>query len=252
MDFSWVSDPAIWTGLLTLTVMEIVLGIDNIVFISVLVSRLPPDQATRARRIGLLLALGFRVLFLLLLTWLIGLSQDLFTVFGEPFSWRDLILLAGGLFLVVKATLEIHKGVEGDDEDVATNGRKRMFGAVVAQIILIDIVFSVDSIITAIGMVESVGVMIAAVIIAMAVMYVASGPIATFVHNHPTTKMLALAFLFMIGAALIADALGHHIERGYIYAAMGFSAFVEILNVLAKRNRARRATPRGEAEGPTH
>ncbi|MGD9740486.1 MAG: TerC family protein [Bauldia sp.] len=249
MDFSWVSDPAIWTGLATLTVMEIVLGIDNIVFISVLVSRLPIDQAKRARQIGLLLALGFRIVFLLLLTWLIGLSQDLFTLFGEPFSWRDLILLAGGLFLVVKATLEIHKGVEGEDEEGPGTGQRRMFGAVVAQIILIDIVFSVDSIITAIGMVESVGVMIAAVVIAMAVMYVASGPIATFVHNHPTTKMLALAFLFMIGAALIADALGHHIERGYIYAAMGFSAFVEILNVLAKRNRGRRQQSRTEGSG---
>lgn len=238
--FEWISDPAIWASLATLTVMEIVLGIDNIVFISVIVARLPPEAAKRIRQIGLLGALGFRVLFLLLLTWLIGLDRPLFEAFGREISWRDLILLAGGLFLLVKATLEIHKGVEGEEEVPGGSGRKMAFGMVVSQIILIDIVFSVDSIITAIGMADHVGVMIAAVVIAMAVMYLASGAIASFIHKHPTTKMLALAFLFMIGAALIADALGHHIERGYIYAAMAFSAFVEVLNVLAKRNQAKR------------
>ncbi len=239
MTFDWISDPAIWASLGTLTLMEIVLGIDNIVFISVIVGRLPAEQSKRARQIGLLGALVFRVVFLLLLTWLIGLESTLFTAFGEDFSWRDLILLGGGLFLLVKATLEIHNGVEGEDGQRA-GGRAAMFGAIVAQVILIDIVFSVDSIITAIGMADNVGVMIAAVMIAMAVMYVASGPIATFIHKHPTTKMLALAFLFMIGAALIADSLGHHIERGYIYAAMAFSAAVEVLNVLSKRNRGKR------------
>ena len=240
MSFEWVSDPAIWGSLITLTVMEIVLGIDNIVFISVLVGRLPPAMAKRARQIGLGLALVFRVVFLVLLTWLIGLSEPLFTLFEHEFSWRDLILLGGGLFLLVKATLEIHSGVEGEGER-GNSGPAAVFGAVVAQIVVIDLVFSVDSIITAIGMADHVGVMIAAVVIAMAVMYAASGPIARFIHAHPTTKMLALAFLFMIGAALVADALGFHIPRAYLYSAMAFSAGVEVLNVLAKRNRARRA-----------
>jgi predicted tellurium resistance membrane protein TerC len=249
--FEWVSDPAIWASLATLTVMEIVLGIDNVVFISVIVGRLPPEHAKRVRQIGLLGALGFRVLFLLLLTWLIGLDRPLFNAFGRDVSWRDLILLAGGLFLVVKATLEIHKGVEGEGEARPAGAGRMAFGMIVGQIILIDIVFSVDSIITAIGMADHVGVMIAAVVIAMGVMYLASGAIATFIHKHPTTKMLALAFLFMIGAALIADALGHHIERGYIYAAMAFSAFVEILNVLAKRNQTRR-TPQRAPGDPQH
>ena len=174
-----------------------------------------------------------------LLSWLIGLTTPLFTAFGHDFSWRDLILLAGGLFLLVKATLEIHKDVEGDGEG-SQSGAVAAFGAIVAQIVVFDLVFSVDSIITAIGIAEQVGVMIAAVIIAMAVMYVASGPIAAFIHAHPTTKMLALAFLFMIGAALVADALGFHIPRAYLYSAMAFSAVVELLNVVAKRNRARR------------
>lgn len=239
--FEWISDPAIWASLATLTVMEIVLGIDNVVFISVIVGRLPPEDAKRMRQIGLLGALGFRILFLLLLTWLIGLDRPLFNVFERDFSWRDLILLGGGLFLLVKATLEIHKGVEGEEEIPGGSARKAAFGLIVGQIILIDIVFSVDSIITAIGMADHVGVMIAAVMIAMAVMYLASGAIASFIHKHPTTKMLALAFLFMIGAALIADALGQHIERGYIYAAMGFAALVEILNVFAKRNQTKKA-----------
>lgn len=245
MSFEWVSDPAIWGSLITLTVMEIVLGIDNIVFISVLVGRLPPAMAKRARQIGLGLALLFRIVFLVLLTWLIGLNEPLFTLFEHEFSWRDLILLGGGLFLLVKATLEIHRGVEGEGEH-SNSGPAAVFGAVVAQIVVIDLVFSVDSIITAIGMADHVGVMIAAVVIAMAVMYAASGPIAQFIHAHPTTKMLALAFLFMIGAALVADALGFHIPRAYLYSAMAFSAGVEMLNVLAKRNRARRAAARRE------
>ena len=239
MSFEWVSDPAIWASLATLTLMEIVLGIDNIVFISVIVGRLPAEQSKRARQIGLTLALVFRVMFLLLLTWLIGLTTTLFSAFGHDFSWRDLILFAGGAFLLVKATLEIHHGVEGEEESAA-NGAISTFGAIIAQIVVIDLVFSVDSIITAIGMVEEVGVMIAAVVIAMGVMYFASGPIARFIKNHPTTKMLALAFLFMIGAALVADALGFHIPKAYLYSAMAFSAGVEVLNVFAKRNRARR------------
>ncbi len=240
MSFEWISDPAIWASLATLTVMEIVLGIDNIVFISLIVGRLPGEQAKRARQIGLALALVFRVLFLVLLTWLIALTEPILAVFGHDFSWRDLILLSGGLFLLVKATLEIHKGVEAEEE-AAKNGAIATFGAIVAQIVVIDLIFSVDSIITAIGMVEQVGVMIAAVVIAMGVMYVASGPIAAFIREHPTTKMLALAFLFMIGAALVADSLGFHIPRAYIYSAMAFSAGVEVLNVIAHRNRRKRA-----------
>ena len=240
MSFEWISDPAIWASLATLTVMEIVLGIDNIVFISLIVGRLPGEQAKQARQIGLALALVFRVLFLVLLTWLIALTEPILAVFGHDFSWRDLILLSGGLFLLVKATLEIHKGVEAEEE-AAKNGAIATFGAIVAQIVVIDLIFSVDSIITAIGMVEQVGVMIAAVVIAMGVMYVASGPIAAFIREHPTTKMLALAFLFMIGAALVADSLGFHIPRAYIYSAMAFSAGVEVLNVIAHRNRRKRA-----------
>lgn len=239
MSFEWIADPGIWASLATLTVLEIVLGIDNIVFISVIVERLPREQAKRARQIGLALALIFRVMFLLLLSWLIGLTATLFTAFGHDFSWRDLILFAGGLFLLVKATLEIHNDVEGDEEG-SRGGAVAAFGAIVAQIVVFDLVFSVDSIITAIGIAEVVGVMIAAVIIAMVVMYFASGPVAEFIHAHPTTKMLALAFLFMIGAALVADALGFHIPRAYLYSAMAFSAIVELLNVVAKRNRARR------------
>ncbi len=239
MSFEWIADPGIWASLATLTVLEIVLGIDNIVFISVIVGRLPPEKAKRARQVGLALALVFRVMFLVLLSWLIRLTTPLFTAFGHEFSWRDLILLAGGLFLLVKATLEIHKDVEGGEEG-SQNAAVVAFGAIVAQIVVFDLVFSIDSIITAIGIAEEVGVMIAAVIIAMAVMYVASGPIASFIHAHPTTKMLALSFLFMIGAALVADGLGFHIPRAYLYSAMAFSAVVELLNVIAKRNRARR------------
>jgi predicted tellurium resistance membrane protein TerC len=238
--FDWIFDPAIWASLVTLTVLEIVLGIDNIVFISVIVGKLPEHQAKRARQIGLLMALGFRVLFLLTLFWLIHLTTPLFTAFGQDVSWRDLVLFAGGLFLLVKATQEIHRDVEGGEEEGAAAKVGAGFGVIVAQIAVIDVVFSIDSIITAIGMAEHVGVMIAAVIIAVAVMYVASGPVSGFIHRHPTTRMLALAFLLMIGIALIADGAGFHIPRGYLYAAMAFSAGVEFLNVIARRNRTKR------------
>jgi len=233
---AWVTDPQIWASLVTLTVMEIVLGIDNIVFISVIVSRLPAAMAHRARQIGLGLALVFRILLLSVLSWLVGLTAPLFTIADHAFSWRDAILLAGGLFLLFKATHEIHKGIEGDEEDETQGDVKKGFAAVIAQIIVIDLVFSVDSIITAIGMAEHIQVMVAAVVLAMIVMYVASGPVAEFIKKHPTTKMLALSFLLLIGVALIADGLGFHIPRGYIYFAMAFSAGVEIINVLAKRN----------------
>lgn len=236
MNVDLLFQPAAWISFLTLSVMEIVLGIDNVVFISVLVSRLPAEQAKRARQIGLSLALVFRILLLMVLSYLIGLTTPVFTLFEHPFSWRDLILLAGGLFLVYKATHEIHKGVEGHDEG-AGGALKAGFAAIVAQIIVIDIVFSVDSIITAIGMAEHLEIMIAAVIVAMIIMYLASGPISHFIEHHPTTKMLALAFLLMIGAALIADGIGFHIPRSYLYAAMAFSTVVEVLNVVAQRNR---------------
>ena len=240
MNVDLLFQPAAWASFLTLSVMEIVLGIDNIVFISVLVARLPAEQAKRARQIGLGLALVFRILLLMVLAYLVGLTQPVFTLFDHPFSWRDLILLAGGLFLVYKATHEIHKGVEGEG-DGASGPITAGFAAVVSQIIVIDIVFSVDSIITAIGMAEHLEIMVAAVIVAMIVMYIASGPISHFIEHHPTTKMLALAFLLMIGAALIADGIGFHIPRSYLYAAMAFSTLVEVLNVVAHRNRKKQA-----------
>ncbi|MBN9023493.1 MAG: TerC family protein, partial [Rhizobiales bacterium] len=223
--FDWVSDPAIWASLVTLSAMEVVLGIDNIVFISVIVGKLPPEQAKRARQIGLLMALVFRIILLFSLFWLTHLEAAVFTLFSEPFSWRDLVLIAGGLFLIYKATTEIHHDVEGGGITETKTSTKvySTFGAVVAQIAVIDMVFSVDSILTAIGMADHVGVMIAAVIFAIGVMYVASGPVAAFIERHPTTRMLALSFLLMIGLALVADGLGFHIPRGYLYAAMGFS-----------------------------
>lgn len=225
-----------WASLLTLTVMEIVLGIDNLVFISVLTSRLPAEAARKARALGLSMALIFRILLLITLSWLIGLTAPVFTLFDHAFSWRDLILLAGGLFLLYKATHEIHNGIEGE-EDASGNIVHAAFGATVAQIIAIDIVFSIDSIITAIGMAEHVPVMILAVILAMIVMFLASEPISKFIHDHPTTKMLALSFLLLIGVSLVADGLGFHVPRAYIYFAMAFSSGVEVINIIAGRKR---------------
>jgi len=235
----WITDPNIIASLIALTAMEIVLGIDNIVFISIIVGRLPEPQSTRARQIGLGLALVFRVIFLLTLFWIIHLTEPVFTVFGEDVSWRDMVLIAGGLFLLVKATREIHSDVEGDHEGAIAGRVASSFRLIVAQIALIDVVFSVDSIITAIGMAEYVSVMIVAVAFAILVMYFASGPVAGFIDRHPTTRMLALAFLLMIGVALVADGVGFHIPRAYLYVAMAFSAAVEVLNVLASRNRKR-------------
>jgi predicted tellurium resistance membrane protein TerC len=236
--FAWIADPAILASFVTLTVMEIVLGIDNIIFISVIVGRLPPEQSKHARQLGLALALVFRIVLLSLLFWLIHLSRPLFEVAGHAFSLRDLVLLAGGFFLLVKATHEIHKDVEAADGDAGADAAARSsFGMIVSQIIAIDLVFSVDSIVTAIGMAEHIGVMIAAVIVAVAIMYIASGAISGFIARHPTTRMLALAFLLMIGFALVADGIGFHIPRAYLYTAMAFSAGVEALNVIARRNR---------------
>jgi predicted tellurium resistance membrane protein TerC len=229
--------PETWAALLTLTALEIVLGIDNVIFISVIVSRIPPHQAKRARQIGLALALIFRILLLSLLVWLIGLTEDVLSVKGFSFSWRDIILIGGGLFLIAKATHEIHAEVEAQESAGDSASKVGAFLLVIAQIIVIDLVFSLDSIITAIGMAQDLQVMIAAVVIACIVMYVSSGPVAKFVSEHPTTKMLALAFLVLIGVALVADGFKFHIPRGYIYFAIAFSVAVEFFNVLAKRNR---------------
>jgi len=233
-----LTSPEAWAALLTLAALEIVVGIDNVIFLSVIVARIPQAQAKRARQIGLALALAFRILLLSLLVWLIGLTDVLFTLSGVPFSWRDLILIGGGLFLIAKATHEIHTEVEArEGENDAP--RASAFLWVIVQIIVIDIVFSLDSIITAIGMAQDLEIMIAAVIIACVIMYVSSGPVARFVAEHPTTKMLALAFLVLIGVALVADGFQFHIPRSYIYFAIVFSAAVEFFNVLTKRNRKR-------------
>ena len=232
-----LTSPEAWAALLTLTALEIVLGIDNVIFLSVIVARIPERQAKRARQIGLALALVFRILLLSLLVWLIGLTQDLFTVEGVAFSWRDIILIGGGLFLIGKATHEIHGEVEARDEEGDEGPRPSAFFWVIVQIIVIDLVFSLDSIITAIGMAQDLEIMIAAVVIAVIIMYVSAGPVARFVAEHPTTKMLALAFLVLIGVALVADGFKFHIPRGYIYFAIAFSAAVEAFNVLARRNR---------------
>jgi predicted tellurium resistance membrane protein TerC len=232
----WTS-PEAWAALLTLTALEIVLGIDNVIFLSVVVSRIPERQAKRARQIGLALALVFRILLLSLLVWLIGLTQPVIIVRDIGFSLRDIILIGGGLFLIAKATHEIHAEVEAGDEAGDATPRPGAFFWVIIQIIVVDMVFSLDSIITAIGMAQDLAIMIAAVIIAVVIMYVSAGPVTRFVAQHPTTKMLALAFLVLIGVALVADGFKFHIPRGYIYFAIAFSAAVELFNVLARRNR---------------
>lgn len=217
-------------ALLTLTVLEIVLGIDNIIFISILAGKLPPAQQGRARRVGLLGAMLTRIALLAALAWIIRLTAPLFAVFGHSVSGRDLILIAGGLFLLAKSTREIHDGLEGETDHSGARVRAS-FAAVVGQIMLLDIVFSLDSVITAVGMARHLPVMIAAVVLAVGVMMFAATPISDFVHRHPTVKMLALSFLLLIGVSLIADGLGQHLAKGYIYFAMGFSVFVEMLNL---------------------
>lgn len=234
-----LTSPEAWAALLTLTVLEIVLGIDNVIFLSVIVSRIPPKQAKRARQVGLALAVIFRIALLTVLVWLIGLTKPVFTVQDFAFSWRDIILVGGGLFLIAKATHEIHGEVEAREHEVREAPKPRAFFWVIVQIIIIDLVFSLDSIITAIGMAKDLEIMITAVIIACFVMYLASGPVSRFVSKHPTTKMLALAFLVLIGVALVADGFHFHIPRAYIYFGMAFSAAVEMFNVLARRNRER-------------
>src|ERR1700722_1447450 len=228
--FNWISDPDAWVSLVTLTFLEIVLGIDNVIFISILAGKLPPDQQSKARTIGLAFALITRILLLLSIKWLMELTKPLGTIFSHAFSGRDLILLAGGLFLIAKSTHEIHAKLETAGFQPTANGRGTLLGTVL-QIGLLDIVFSLDSVITAVGMAKEIGVMIAAVTIALLVMLLAAGAISQFVDRHPTIKMLALAFLILIGVVLVADGVGQHIERGYIYFAMAFSTIVEMLNI---------------------
>ena len=232
----WLSDPNAWIGLLTLTALEIVLGVDNVIFISILAGKLPLEQQHRARQLGLGLALITRILLLLSISWMANLTEPLFSVRGFDLSGRDLILIVGGLFLVGKATFEIHERLEGHDaeKDIAV---KPSFTAVIIQIMLLDVVFSLDSVITAVGMVNQVPVMIAAVVIAIVIMLVLAGPISHFVDRHPTVKMLALAFLVLIGVNLLAEGFGQHIPKGYIYFAMAFSVLVEMLNLAASRRR---------------
>jgi predicted tellurium resistance membrane protein TerC len=233
-----LTSPEAWAALTTLIALEIILGIDNVIFISVLVSRIPEQQAKRARQIGLALALVFRIALLSILVWLIGLTTPVFTVWGNEFSWRDIILIGGGIFLIAKATHEIHNEVEARDGGEGAKPANAFFWVIV-QIIIIDMVFSLDSIITAIGMAQDLTIMVTAVIVACIVMYVSSGPVADFVAKHPTTKMLALAFLVLIGVALVADGFQFHIPRGYIYFAIAFALAVEAFNILARRNRER-------------
>lgn len=229
-----LSDPQTWIGFATLTVLELVLGIDNIVFISILAGKLPPEQQSKARYIGLGLALIMRVILLFSLTWVIGLTAPLFTVLGQEISGRDLVLLIGGLFLIGKATHEIHGSLEGEE------GRKTAkvyasIAGVLVQIALLDMVFSLDSVITAVGMVDQIEIMIAAVVISILFMMAFAGPIGAFVHKHPTVKMLALSFLLLIGVTLIAEGFDRHIPKGYIYFAMAFSVLVEILNLRLRK-----------------
>lgn len=229
----WLADPNTWTALITLTLLEIVLGIDNIVFISILASKLPADQQDRARTVGLGLAMIMRIALLFSLSWVIGLTAPIFTVLDQAISGRDLIFIIGGLFLLVKATFEVHERLEGEGAHTTAKAAAS-FGSVIVQIILLDAVFSLDSVITAVGMADEIGVMIAAVIIAVALMMVSAGPISRFVDQHPTVKMLALSFLLLIGVALLAEGFDQHIPKGYIYFAMGFSVFVEALNLRAR------------------
>ena len=236
----WLLDPQIWASLLTLTILEIVLGIDNLIFISIVAGRLPAHQQARARTVGLSLALFMRLALLASIAWLVGLTATVFSIGGHGFSWRDLILAGGGLFLLYKGTKEIHELVEGGDHGEATGEapkRKVTFASVIGQIIVLDIVFSLDSVITAVGMADNLWVMSTAVLVAVAVMLFAAGTVSSFVNQHPSVKMLALAFLLLIGMVLVADGMGFHVPKGFIYAAMGFSVAVESLNLLARKKR---------------
>jgi len=227
----WMTSAEGWASLLTLTVLEIVLGIDNIIFIAILASKLPPGQRDRARQTGLFIAMFIRIALLLSIVWVMSLTRPFVTIFGFALSGRSLILAGGGLFLIYKSTIEIHENLEGVDTDHAPRRAAATFGGIIVQILLLDIVFSLDSVITAVGMAEYVSIMIAAIMIAVACMLFASAALAAFVERHPTVKMLALSFLLLIGLSLIAEGFGQHVPKGYIYFAMGFSVFVEMMNL---------------------
>jgi len=233
-EMSWLSEPTAWTALAALLTLEIVLGVDNVIFISILASKLPAEQQARARRVGLLAAGGMRLVLLLAVGWIITLKRELFAIGDLGFSGKELILLAGGLFLIFKATKEIHHKLEGESEHASTRSAPT-FAAVVAQVLILDIVFSIDSVITAVGMTTYVPVMVIAIVAAVIVMLIASGPIYRFVNRHPSVKVLALAFLLLIGMTLIAEGFGQKIPKGYVYASMAFSVFVELLNIGARR-----------------
>jgi predicted tellurium resistance membrane protein TerC len=235
--FEWITDPEIWASLVTLMALEIVLGIDNLLFISILAGRLPEHQQSRARKVGLALALITRLMLLATLAWIVGLTEPFVTLGKFGLSWRDVILIGGGLFLLWKATVEIHAEVEGEDEDKGPRKAGATFMAIVTQIAIIDIVFSLDSVITAVGMADQLWVMVVAVIAAVILMLVASDPLANFIQAYPTIKMLALSFLLLIGLVLIADGMHYHIPKGYVYVALGFSVTVEALNGWVRRRR---------------
>lgn len=237
----WISDPAIWTALLTLTALEIVLGIDNIIFISILTGKLPPEQQEKGRIIGLVAAMIMRIILLFFASWIVSLTEPLFDIFDKEFSGKDLILLAGGLFLIAKATMELHDKLEGEEHTKEVKGTVT-FGSVIFQILLLDLVFSIDSVITAVGMTEHLPVMIAAVMISIGVMIASANSIAGFVEKHPTIKILALSFLILIGTTLVAEGFHYHVPKGYIYFAMAFSVMIELINMRI----------RSKAPEPTH
>ena len=245
------SQPAAWAALATLVVMEIVLGIDNLIFISILTNKLPPSQQGVARRTGIGLALILRLALLGTVAWIVHLTQPVFELFGKPFSWRDLILIAGGLFLLWKATKEIHHSVDPDPGEKAESVAKLGFWAAIGQILVLDLVFSIDSIITAVGMTEHVPIMVIAVVAAVMVMLIAADPLSKFLAVNPTVVMLALGFLIMIGMTLVAEGFGAHVPKGYIYTAMAFSAGVEVLNILARRRRKKLQAAQGASADPT-
>ncbi|MDX1566308.1 MAG: TerC family protein [Longimicrobiales bacterium] len=251
MAFDWITSPEAWIALATLTVLEIVLGIDNIVFISILSEKVEEGRQKAARQLGLAVALVTRVILLFSIAWVMGLTATLFEVFEHAFSGRDLILLVGGLFLLFKATREIHDKLEGESEEEREAKMPASFGAVIVQIGLLDLVFSLDSVITAVGMADDLAVMVIAVVIAIGIMMITAEWVSDFVHRHPTVKMLALSFLLLIGMTLVAEGLGQHISKAYLYFAMGFSVFVETLNLKARKERRRPVELRGPyGKGP--
>ena len=235
-----LSNPQAWIALATLTALELVLGIDNIIFISILVDKLPKERREFARRLGLFMAMFMRIGLLLVLAWIVGLVMPLFTVLGQAISGRDLILILGGLFLIWKSTGEIHQSIEGEEEGAGSKAVKATFTAVILQIMVVDLVFSLDSIITAVGMVDDVRIMIVAVVASVALMMLFAGPIGRFVSDHPTIKMLALAFLVVVGVVLVAEGFGHHVPKGYVYFGMAFSLGVEMLNIHTRKKSARK------------